>query len=197
MSLNSTPSAERIHISFFGRTNAGKSSLINAITNQNISIVSDIKGTTTDPVYKAMEILPLGPVMFADTPGFDDKSDLGELRIKKTKEVLTKTDIAILTADATLGLSEYENQLISLFEEKNIKYIIAYNKSDLIDLTKVNQNKQENEIYVSAKDLTNIRELKELIASFKEVQNNKRLIGDIVKPNEIGRSDYIEKEAKR
>ncbi len=185
MSLNSTPSAERIHISFFGRTNAGKSSLINAITNQNLSIVSDIKGTTTDPVYKAMEILPLGPVMLADTPGFDDESALGSLRIKKTKEVLTKTDIAILVADASLGLSEYDRQLISLFEEKNIKYIIAYNKADLIDIKDIQKNKSGNEIYVSAKDLTNINELKGLIASFKEAENNKRLIGDIVKPNEI------------
>ena len=132
MSLNSTPSSERIHISFFGKRNAGKSSLINAITNQNISIVSEIKGTTTDPVQKAMELLPLGPVVITDTAGFDDEGDLGKLRVEKTLQVLNKTDIAILTTDARSGLSAQDTALINIFEEKNIKYIIVYNKSDLI-----------------------------------------------------------------
>ena len=132
MSLNSTPSSERIQIGFFGKRNTGKSSLINAITNQELSIVSDIKGTTTDPVYKAMELLPLGPVSIIDTPGIDDEGILGNLRIEKTKQVLNKVDIAILVIDSQSKLSSYDNELINIFKEKNIKYIIAYNKSDIL-----------------------------------------------------------------
>ena len=182
MSLNSTPTSERIHIAFFGKTNSGKSSLINAVTNQNIAIVSEIKGTTTDPVYKSMEILPLGPVTLIDTAGIDDESELGKLRVNKTKEILNKIDIAIIVTDAATGISKYDENLISIFNEKNIKYIIAYNKSDLIEIPKETKN---NEIYVSALKNININELKELIAAlYKEIPEKNNLIGDCIKQND-------------
>ncbi len=178
MSLNSTPSSERIHIAFFGRTNSGKSSLINAVTNQNLAIVSDIKGTTTDPVYKAMEILPLGAVTLIDTPGFDDESPLGKLRIEKTNQVLTKTDIAILVVDSVKGLSKEEIEFISLLKERNITYIVVYNKADLITIP---EESTENTIYVSALKGTNTEELKNLIASLnKENYKKEKLTANIV-----------------
>ncbi|MEG1869381.1 MAG: GTPase, partial [Oscillospiraceae bacterium] len=162
MSLNSTPSAERVHIGIFGKRNAGKSSLINAITNQDIAIVSEVKGTTTDPVYKAMELLPLGPVMIIDTPGLDDEGQLGTQRMDKAFQVLGKTDIALLVADANAGLTELEEMLIAKFKEKKITYIIAYNKADL--LTEETPLANENEIYVSAVTKHHIFELKEMLA---------------------------------
>lgn len=185
MSLNSTPSSERIHIGFFGKRNAGKSSLINAITNQNIAIVSEVKGTTTDPVYKAMELLPLGPVAIIDTAGIDDDGELGRLRVEKTKQVLYKVDIAVLVVDSTKGIEKEDNELISLFEERNIKYIIAYNKCDLASIPTF---KKDNEIYVSAnpKVKININELKELIASTcEEVPKKQILVKDLVSPSDI------------
>ena len=130
MGLNDAPSGERIHIGFFGRRNAGKSSVVNAVTNQDLAVVSDTKGTTTDPVTKAMELLPLGPVVIIDTPGFDDEGELGELRVKKTKQILNRTDCAVLVIDCTLPLGDCEKQLISIFKEKNIPFIIAINKAD-------------------------------------------------------------------
>jgi len=160
--LNGTPIAQRCHISFFGCTNAGKSSLINAITNQSVSVVSDIKGTTTDPVKKTMEILPIGAVVLFDTPGFDDETELGKLRIEKTNEILSKTDIAILTVDSKIGLKEKDFELIELFKKKNTPYLIVYNKSDLFKRTDL----KENEIQVSSTTKENIEELKEKIASF-------------------------------
>ena len=129
MSLNATPSGERVHIGFFGRRNAGKSSVVNAVTGQDLAVVSDTRGTTTDPVSKAMELLPIGPVVIIDTPGIDDEGALGEVRVRKTKQVLNKTDVAILVVDSTLGCSEAENELIQIFEEKKIKYLIVYNLS--------------------------------------------------------------------
>ena len=134
--LNATPSGERVHIGFFGMRNAGKSSLVNAFTNQQLAIVSDKKGTTTDPVYKAMELLPLGPVMIIDTPGFDDEGELGELRIEKTKQVLNKVDIAILVVDSAKGLSGCDKQLIELFVKREVPYLIVYNKSDIKEMEK-------------------------------------------------------------
>jgi small GTP-binding protein len=131
MSLNDTPSGERIHIGFFGRRNAGKSSLVNAVTGQELAVVSDVKGTTTDPVYKAMELLPLGPVEIIDTPGFDDEGALGELRVKKTRQILAKTDIAVLVVDGSAGLSECDRELIQLFREREVPYIVVYNKCDI------------------------------------------------------------------
>ena len=129
MSLNDTPSGERLRISFFGKRNAGKSSLVNAVTNQQLAVVSDTLGTTTDPVQKAMELLPLGPVLITDTPGFDDSGKLGELRVKRTKQILNKTDIAILVTDATRQSDVTELELLRIFEEKSIPFIIAKNKS--------------------------------------------------------------------
>lgn len=159
MSLNATPSGERVHIGFFGRRNAGKSSVVNAVTNQQISVVSDVKGTTTDPVTKAMELLPLGPVMIVDTPGFDDEGALGEQRVLRTKQVLSRVDIAVLVVDATAGKTEADNQLCQIFRQKNIPYIIAYNKRDLVPDTEF-----EDGIAVSALENTNIDLLKETIA---------------------------------
>ena len=132
MGLNSTPSANRVHIGFFGRRNAGKSSVVNAVTGQELAVVSDTKGTTTDPVYKSMELLPIGPVMIIDTPGFDDEGALGELRVRKTKQVLNKTDIAVLVVDATEGKKQCDEELIHIFKEKEIPYIIVNNKADLL-----------------------------------------------------------------
>ena len=182
MSLNSTPLAQRTHIGFFGRTNTGKSSIVNAVTGQNIALVSNIEGTTTDPVFKSMELLPLGPVTIIDTAGFDDKSELGALRIEKTKEVLIKTDIAVLVVDATVGLTPIDEELVSIFKEKDIAYVVAYNKADLINKIPENTN---NSIYVSALNGTNIFELKEKIASFSVKKDNEPvLVKDIVKAND-------------
>ena len=129
MSLNDTPSGERIHIGFFGRRNAGKSSVVNAVTGQDLAVVSQVEGTTTDPVKKAMELLPLGPVVIIDTPGFDDEGMLGELRVKKTRQILAQTDLAILVVDGTRGLCDCDRELLGLFEERKIPCIIANNKS--------------------------------------------------------------------
>lgn len=183
MGLNDTPSADRIHIGFFGKRNAGKSSIVNAVTGQELAVVSDVKGTTTDPVYKAMELLPLGPVMIIDTPGIDDEGALGELRVKKTKQVLNKTDIAILVIDAAIGQTVTEKELINLFREKNIEYIIVYNK---LDLLKDTVHPLENEIYVSASKKINIEELKEKIAAKVPKESNKfRIVGDIISPSDF------------
>lgn len=182
MSLNDTPSGERVHIGFFGRRNAGKSSVVNAVTGQELSVVSDVKGTTTDPVTKAMELLPLGAVVIIDTPGFDDEGALGELRVKKTKQILNKTDIAVLVIDSTVGMTETENQLVRLFKEKDIPYIIAYNKSDILNKSVGS----ENEISVSAADKTNIHELKEKIAALVRTDNSgKRIVGDLISEEDV------------
>ena len=181
MSLNETPSGERIHIGFFGSRNAGKSSIVNAITGQQISVVSDIKGTTTDPVTKAMELLPLGAVMIIDTPGFDDEGMLGELRIKRTKEVLNRVDIAVLVVDSTKGKTKADYELIDIFKSNHTPYIIAYNKSDLKD----------NSIYsdgmsVSAKNFHNIYNLKEAIGNLLANNRNSRVIcADLLKKNDL------------
>ena len=182
MSMNNTPSGERVHIGFFGRRNAGKSSIVNAVTGQDLAVVSDVKGTTTDPVNKAMELLPLGPVMIIDTPGFDDEGELGMLRVKKTRKVLNKTDIAILVVDATEGKKECDRQLIELFEAKQISYIVVYNKSDL--LSHVPQD-TEHEIYVSALKGEKIYELKEKMARLKQDQNDRCIIRDKLKPGDF------------
>ena len=182
MSMNSTPSGERVHIGFFGRRNAGKSSVVNAVTGQDLAVVSDVKGTTTDPVNKAMELLPLGPVMIIDTPGFDDEGELGLLRVKKTRKVLNKTDIAVLVVDATEGQKECDRQLIELFKAKQINYIVVYNKSDL--LTQIPED-TEHEIYVSALKGEKIYELKEKMARLKQNQNDRCIIRDKLKPGDF------------
>ena len=183
MSLNNTPSGDRIHIGFFGRRNAGKSSIVNAVTGQDLAVVSDYKGTTTDPVSKAMELLPLGPVMIIDTPGFDDEGELGQLRVKKTRQVLNKTDIAVLVVDSTEGLKECDNELIELFKSKEISYIIVYNKSDLLSEV---PSDTDSEIYVSAVTGEKIHELKERIAKLKQTQTDKRIIAD-----KLQRGDFV------
>ena len=176
MSLSNTPSSERIHIGFFGLRNAGKSSLVNAVTGQELSVVSDVLGTTTDPVKKAMELLPLGPVVIIDTPGFDDTGTLGELRVKKTRKVLASVDIAVLVVDASKGKTEDDLTLINLFNERKIPFIIAYNKADLASADINNKN----EILVSAKDNKNIGELKELMASLLKTKEEKFILADLV-----------------
>ncbi len=183
MGLNETPSADRIHIGFFGRRNAGKSSIVNAVTGQELAVVSDVKGTTTDPVYKAMELLPIGPVMIIDTPGIDDVGMLGELRVRKTKQVLNKTDVAVLVVDSIAGISPEDEELIQFFKEKNINYIIVCNKSDLLDAVPA---VKEHEIYVSAKEKNNIEELKEKIASLAPVENQKlKIVADLINPSDF------------
>lgn len=182
MGLNDTPSAERVHIGFFGLRNAGKSSLVNAVTNQDLAVVSDTKGTTTDPVSKSMELLPLGPVMIIDTPGYDDEGELGLLRVKKTKQVLNKTDIAVLVVDIQKGITSLDRELISLFEDKKINYIIAYNKCEM----KPNHPEpSENEIYVSAEKNIGIYELKEKLAYLKPNDEEIPLVKDLLSDGDI------------
>ncbi len=176
MSLNATPSSERLHISFFGNRNAGKSSIINALTNQNLSIVSDEKGTTTDPVKKAMELLPLGPVVIIDTAGVDDEGELGKLRIQKTYDVLNITDIAVIVADATSP--QINPILLEKIKEKNIPYIICYNKSDLVS------DASFDGIKVSAKTGEGIEELKTKLGTLKP-QKNSPLVSDLISPGDM------------
>lgn len=180
--LNSTPSANRVHIGFFGKRNAGKSSVVNAVTGQNLSVVSDVLGTTTDPVSKSMEILPIGPVIIIDTPGFDDVGALGEQRVKKTKQILAKTDVAVLVVDATIGKTEIDEELINIFKDKEIPFIIAYNKSDLNS----DINIEDNEILISAINNKNIYELKEKIGSLASFQDdNKKICSDLISNNDF------------
>lgn len=183
MGLNDTPSAERVHIGFFGLRNAGKSSLVNAVTGQSLSLVSEIKGTTTDPVKKAMELLPLGPVVIIDTPGVDDEGELGEMRVKRAKQILNTVDIAVLAVDASKGLQPADKELVSAFESKKTEYIIVHNKADLIAGI---PDCAENEIYVSAVSGYNINALKEMLAkSAKGWENSKRVVGDLLEPNDL------------
>ena len=183
MGLNDRVSAERIHIGFFGLRNAGKSSVVNAVTGQKLSLVSEVKGTTTDPVQKAMELLPLGPVVIIDTPGIDDEGKLGEMRVMRAKQVLSKTDIAILTVDAARGMQDADRELCDLFSSRKIPYIVVFNKSDLLAEIPA---AAENEIYVSAEHGTNIYELKEKIGALAgKLENKKSLIGDLIEPNDI------------
>ena len=179
MGFNESVSAERLHIGFFGLRNAGKSSLVNAITNQELSLVSDVLGTTTDPVRKAMELLPLGPVVIIDTPGLDDEGELGEARVKRARQVLNTVDIAVLVSDASKQLTNLEKELIELFKAKKIPYVIAYNKIDLCDCS---SKETENEIWVSARSGENINALKEKIAKIQGVATEgRRIVADLIK----------------
>ena len=183
MSLNATPSGERVHIGFFGRRNAGKSSVVNAFTGQELSVVSEVKGTTTDPVLKSMELLPLGPVVIMDTPGFDDEGALGELRVKKTKQVLNRADCAVLVVDATVGLTPVDRELLALFREKNLPYLIAYNKSDLAAAP---GELEEPGLLVSAKTGENIHELKERVARLVDREGPQpHLVADLLAPGDL------------
>lgn len=180
MSMNDTPSSERIHIGFFGRRNAGKSSLVNAVTGQQLSVVSEVKGTTTDPVQKAMELLPMGPVVIIDTPGFDDEGQLGELRVQQTKRTLNRVDCAVLVVDGTVGKTAIDEQIIQLLVEKNIPYIVAYNKADL-------EATEENDgLGVSALTGDGVWELKERVARLvKTREQTGKLVGDLVQPGDV------------
>ena len=183
MSLNATPRGDRIHIALFGKRNAGKSSVINAMTNQELAIVSDVKGTTTDPVYKAMELLPLGPVVMIDTPGLDDEGELGEKRVKKAKEVLGKADIALVIMDATAGMTEFEEDMIRLIEDRKIPYLKVYNK---MDLSNAQEWKEDKACFVSAKDKKGIWELKEEIGKLVPTDDDTlKIVGDLVCPNDF------------
>lgn len=189
MGMNQTPASERVHVSFFGKRNAGKSSIINAVTGQDLAIVSSVMGTTTDPVYKTMELLPLGPVMVIDTPGIDDEGELGALRVHKSYQVLNKTDIAILVIDSTAGKGEEELELIHRFHKKGIPYLIVYNKIDLLSTEKIKDlamSVRAGEVLVSASDGMNIQELKEKIASLKPEDTHKYpLIQDLIDPLDL------------
>jgi [FeFe] hydrogenase H-cluster maturation GTPase HydF len=182
MGLNDTPSADRIHIGFFGRRNAGKSSLVNAVTGQDLSVVSEKKGTTTDPVTKSMELLPLGPVVIIDTPGFDDdEQELGSLRVQRTKRILNKSDIAVLVIDAVEGLTELDQELIQIFQGKQLPYLVAYNKVD--QLPEPRQNTEF--FYVSAKTGTGIHELKEKLGTLAPKDSEQKLIADLLNPGDL------------
>lgn len=183
MGMNDTPSGERLHIGFFGCRNAGKSSVVNAVTGQDLALVSDVAGTTTDPVSKAMELLPLGPVLIIDTPGVDDEGGLGKMRVERTKRVLEKTDCAVLIADASRGLNASDRELLQIFKERGIPYVIAMNKCDL---TGVPQTASDKEIFVSAKTGENIGALKDRIAAAaKRAESGRRLVGDLLKKGDI------------
>ena len=210
MSLNNTPSAERLHIGIFGKRNAGKSSVINALTGQNLAIVSDIKGTTTDPVLKSMELLPLGPVVIIDTPGLDDDADvLGTLRIQKAYQMLNKTDIAILVIDGTVGMTEEDKKILTHIQDKKIPYIVVLNKADLAvsnvcpgnqsdsdvckpldsmttQIARSCQIAKEHILWVSAQDHSNIQELKELIGKLIPSSDNDRyIVRDLIRPMDL------------
>ena len=194
MGMNETPSADRVHIGFFGRRNAGKSSIVNKVTGQELAVVSDVKGTTTDPVSKAMELLPMGPVVIIDTPGIDDEGHLGELRVRKAKQVLNRVDVAVLVVDATVGKTSVDEELIHIFKEKEIPYLVVYNKADLLKTkdgnrlssdNNLNRNKEQS-IYASAATGQNIYELKEKIASLAVTDELKlRLVGDLLEPSDF------------
>ena len=192
MGLNDKVSAERVHIGFFGLRNAGKSSVVNAVTGQSLSLVSETKGTTTDPVQKAMELLPIGPVVIIDTPGIDDVGTLGEMRVKRALQVLDKTDIAILVVDADKGLQQADQELLKLFEEKKIPHITVYNKSDLLATVPSlpeKQPKKNDAIYVSAKNGDQIYELKERIGALTKAASakadEKRILADLIQPEDV------------
>lgn len=209
MGLNQTPAAERIHIGFFGRRNAGKSSVMNAVTGQNLAVVSNVKGTTTDPVYKTMELLPLGPVMMIDTPGIDDKGELGELRVRKSRQVLNKTDIAVLVVDASEGMKAEDREMQKLIEKKHIPYVIVFNKADLLKTAeegadspcrteesgnpageemvsgRPGQKDSPRRVEVSTVTGEGITELKELIGSLNRAEEERDLLEGLVKPGDL------------
>ena len=196
MGLQDTVSGERVHIGFFGMRNAGKSSLVNKITGQQLAVVSDVKGTTTDPVKKAMELLPLGPVVIIDTPGLDDEGELGKLRIEKTQQILGQTDIAVVVVDASVGLREPDEELIMTFTERKIPYIVVCNKADLVtkradDSKNVNLDpnnilESENILFVSSVSGEGIQKLKEKLGAFASgMKKQKPLVADMIYEGDI------------
>ncbi|MEY8338121.1 [FeFe] hydrogenase H-cluster maturation GTPase HydF [Lachnospiraceae bacterium 62-35] len=197
MGMNQTPSGERLHIGFFGKRNAGKSSLVNAVTGQELAIVSQIKGTTTDPVYKSMELLPLGPVVMIDTPGLDDEGELGLLRIGKARQVVNKTDIGVIVIDGREGIGRQEEELIQIFQKKEIPFLIVYNKMDLcqsedngakaLQPPQFQLSAEESGcsvLWVSATEKKGIRELKEAIGRLRPEEKGRRLLADLVNPGD-------------
>ena len=197
--MNETPSGERVYIGFFGRRNAGKSSLVNAVTGQDLAVVSDVKGTTTDPVTKSMELLPLGPVVIIDTPGYDDEGSLGELRVQRTRKILEKTDIAVLVIDTTDGFKSEDSELADLFAERNVPCIIALNKSDISEdsedhnideesmgIFQAIAKKSQGMVHVSTVSGQGIDELKIRLAALKPEEDKEKLIAD-----KIDRGDII------
>lgn len=183
MGLQETPSAERLHIGFFGMRNAGKSSLVNAVTGQELSVVSDVKGTTTDPVKKAMELLPLGPVVILDTPGLDDEGELGRMRVAKAKQMLAQTNLVVLVVDAAVGIGEMDAALIAELKARKLPYVVAYNKADLLTQR---ETRGKNEIDVSAVTGEGIHALKELLGSFAEqLKNPKLLVRDLISEGDL------------
>ena len=186
MGMNSTPSGERVHISFFGRRNAGKSSVLNAVTGQELAVVSDVKGTTTDPVMKSMELLPLGPVVMIDTPGIDDEGELGALRVKKSYQILNKTDVAVLVADASVGFGDAEEALLAKIQEKRIPCVVVWNKADLVSgQAEGPDGGSHGVIHVSAATGQGIDELKERLARLgKPEENGRRIIADLLSPGD-------------
>lgn len=181
--MNSVTSSERIHIGFFGMRNAGKSSLVNAVTNQQLSLVSDIKGTTTDPVRKVMELLPLGPVVIIDTPGLDDEGALGQMRVSRARQTLSTVHIAVLVVDALKGLSDEEKSLAAELESRKIPYIIAMNKADLLGRVPENET---DKIYVSAEKGTGINELRVRLSELgKTAKSDKKILGDLVSKGDL------------
>lgn len=195
MGMNQTPASERVHIGFFGKRNAGKSSVMNKVTGQELAVVSDVKGTTTDPVYKAMELLPLGPVVMMDTPGIDDEGELGGLRVKKSYQVLNKTDAAVLVIDGKAGMSREDQALLERIRKKNIPSILVLNKRDLLTeeevcqtLSGLPEGYQEGKDYlwVSAQEGTGVRELKERLAVLASTEENrKKIVGDLLSPGDF------------
>lgn len=192
MSMNQTPMSERVHIGFFGKRNAGKSSVMNAVTGQDLAVVSEVKGTTTDPVYKSMELLPLGPVVMMDTPGIDDEGELGSLRVKKSYQVLNKTDAAVLVIDGTIGASEEDRALLDRIRKKNIPFVVVINKKELADKAVEKRVKEELALndsqtaFVSASTGEGIYELKEQIAAIAAVEEpEKYLVRDLLDPSDI------------
>lgn len=184
MSMNQTPRGERTHIALFGKRNAGKSSVINALTDQDLAIVSEVKGTTTDPVYKAMELLPLGPIVLIDTPGLDDEGELGQKRVEKTLEVLAKTDIAMVIVDSTVGVGKFELGLLEKIRDRKLPYVVVYNKKDLCDLA--DQIDMSHSVCVSAKTGEGIRELKEHLGRLvPEEQEKLQIVGDLLEPSDF------------
>lgn len=185
MSLQETVSAERVHIGFFGKRNAGKSSLVNAVTGQELAVVSDVLGTTTDPVKKAMEILPLGPVVIIDTPGLDDLGELGEKRVKKAKQILAQTDLAVLVVDGTAGLAPEDEEIVRLFEERKLPYLVAMNKADLLP-AEPEKAGDPHMIFVSALTGAGVYELKERLGAMaKGLENTRQLLGDLLTPGDL------------
>ena len=196
MGMNQTPVSERVHIGFFGRRNAGKSSIINKVTGQELSVVSEVKGTTTDPVFKSMELPPMGPVVMMDTPGIDDGGGRGELRVKKSRQVFGKADVAVLVADLLEGIGEPEERLVKQFRDRGIPYLIVYNKADLKETGAVPEcgahtgaigpdADKAPALYVSAKTGEGIHELKEAIAQFSPKEEGRRLVGDLLAPGDL------------